>query len=59
MKYLEKQNNFQIQINSYYLVMLLLESDKLRKAWDEEAVHVVLGAGHELTQGPEGILLRI
>ena len=39
--------------------MVVLEADEFRKAWDEESVHIVLGAGHQLTQRPEGVLLGV
>ena len=39
--------------------MVILEADEFRKAWDEESVHIVLGAGHQLTQRPEGVLLGV
>ena len=42
-----------------YLIIMILKSKKFWKAMDKEAVHVVLWSGHELTEGPEGVLLRV
>ena len=38
--------------------MNLLEPLQFREGWDEGGVHVVPRVGHELVQGPEGVLLR-
>ena len=38
---------------------MILKPEKFWKAMDKEAVHVVLWSGHELTEGPEGVLLRV
>ena len=39
--------------------MMSLEAHKFREAWDEEAMHVVLGSNHKLTESPECILVRV
>ena len=36
-----------------------LEAHKFREAWDKEAMHVVLGSNHKLTESPECILIRV
>ena len=38
---------------------MILKPEKFWKAMDKEAVHVVLWSGHELTEGPECVLLRV
>ena len=39
--------------------MMILKPKQLWKAVNKEAVHVVLWCGHELTEGPEGVLFRV
>ena len=39
--------------------MMSLEAHKFREAWYKEAMHVVLGSNHKLTESPESILTRV
>ena len=38
---------------------MILKPEQFWKAMDKETVHVVLWGGHELAQGPEGVLLGV
>ena len=42
-----------------HLIMMVLESHKFWKPWDEEAMHVILWSNHKLTESPECILIRV